>query len=449
MITSISILFICAFLCLVLESLGAKTGERKIGKRNYIVLVALTGIIAAAYYLPTQSILGICTFLILMSLIVGVSQMRLANSELGEAYALILVTYALILLLCSTQNLIDFTVLTAFFNLSLLGLAYFKKNKRVVAEISLKLLFSGLFYFCFLSIAIAIALQSTGSTDFSVLTTHPEAKLALSFVWIALLLWIGSVPFLSSHVDYLDAAPSFASILFLGGSFITGGVLMSILCQHVLEPKLFDILIFFAGASLLLPPIFALDQQRIGRMVAYLLMTQSGVLLLLALFQVPVLPIFYLNISLVIPGALAGIRFWKHTRNSDKNWEDYAGAGRKHPFVGFCWLLILASLGGAPPTLGFWLYDQIAEAALKKDAFWILPLIVVAIIFSMIPIARLGVFMFAKPVRHEMILLHQPRQAFLIIACAALIVATNLICLAIPKIYEFQDLLPQLPTFQF
>lgn len=447
--TSISILFVCAFLCLVLESLGIKAGERKTGNRSYIVLVTLAGILGAAYYLPTQLVFGICTFLILMSLIIGVSQMRLANSELGEAYALILVTYALLLLLCSTTNLIDFTVLTAFFNISLLGLGYFRRSKRLVAEISLKLLFSALFYFCFLSIAIALALQSTGSTDFGVLTTHPEAKLALSFVWIALLLWLGSVPFLSIHVDYLDAAPSFASILFLGGSLISGGVIVSTLSQQALDPKLFEILVFFAGASLLIPPILGLDQKRIGRMVAYLLMTQSGMLLLLALFQVPVLPIFYLNISMVIPGALAGVQFWKHAQNSEKNWEDYAGAGRKHPYVGFCWLFILASFAGAPPTLGFWLYGEVANAALKTNSHWILPLIVMAIIASMIPIARLGIFMFAKPVRHELILLHQPRQAFLIITCAALILATNLICLAIPKIYELQNFFPQLSNFKF
>ncbi len=445
MMVPVSILFACALLCLILETLGTSLGERKTGNRYYIVLVALTGILAAAYHLPTQLIFGVCTLLTLMSLILAVSQMHHADLELGDAYALILVVYALLLLLCTAHNLVDFAVITAFLNLIFIGLAYFRRSRRLVAEIAIKLLFSALFYFCFLSVAIILALQSTGSTDWAILLTHPEAQLAISFVWIAALLWIGSVPFLGVHVDYLDAAPSFASVLFLGSILISGGVLISTLTAHPLDPKLFQVLVFFAGASLLVPPILGLDQRRIGRMIAYLVMTQAGVLLLLALFQIPVLPIFYLHLAIALPGTIAGIRFWKHSQNSDKSWEDYAGAGRKHPFVGFAWLFILASFGGVPPTLGFWLYGQLANKALQTGAPWVLLLILLAIIASMIPIARLGVFMFSKPVRHDLVLLHQPRQAFLVITCALFIFVAKIVCLAIPNVHEFQNFVSRLP----
>lgn len=93
-----TILFSCAFLCLVLESLGAPIGERKIGGRSYIVFVALAGILAAAYHLPFDLTALACTVLALMSL-------ALANSVgYGDAYALILVAYALLLLLCRVHN---------------------------------------------------------------------------------------------------------------------------------------------------------------------------------------------------------------------------------------------------------------------------------------------------------------------------------------------------------
>lgn len=448
MMTSICILFVAAFLCLILESLGSEAGERKTGRRHYIVLIALSGILISAYYLPAQLVFVICTFLTLMSLTLGASQIHHSNLELGDAYALILVAHAFLLLLCTANNLIDFAVFSAFFNISLTGLNYFRKSRRFVSEISIKFIFGSLFYFCFLSIAIALSLQNVGSTEFSVIMTHPEAKLAISFVWIALLLWIGCVPFFGIHVDYLNAAPSFSSVLFLGGILISGGTLMNGFTQHPLDPKLFEILVFFAGASLLIPPILGLDQKRIGRMVAYLCMTQSGLLLLLTLFRVPILPIFYIHIAIAIPGALAGVRFWKHSKNSEENWEDYAGAGRKHPFVAFSWLFILGSFAGVPPTLGFLIYSKLAQKAIHAQAYWVLPLIVLAIVASMIPIARLGVFMFAKPVRHELVLLHQPRQTFLIIACAILILATKISCLAIPNIHELQTFISKFPTLK-
>ena len=62
MITSVLILFACALLCLILESLGVKAGERKTGRRTYIVLIAVAGILGAAFYLPTQLVFGVCTF---------------------------------------------------------------------------------------------------------------------------------------------------------------------------------------------------------------------------------------------------------------------------------------------------------------------------------------------------------------------------------------------------
>ena len=381
-------------------------------------------------------IIPICTLLILMCLILSISQKQ-------HAYVLILAAYPLLILLCKTTNLVDFTILSAFLNMTFVGLLYFKKNRRLASEIKFKILFSSLFYFCFLSAGIALSLQSVGTTELSIIAAQPQAKLALSFIWIAALLWIGSVPFLSTHVDILDAAPSFSSVLFLGTVLISGGRFMSILAESNLDPKLFKILAFFAGASLLIPPILGLDQKRISRMLAYLLMTQSGLLLLLVLFKIPVLPVFYFHAVIAIPGALTGIRFWKHRQNSDKNWEDFSGAGRKHPFVSVSWLFILSSFAGIPPSLGFWLYGELAQKAVHTEAYWVLPLVIIAIVVSMIPIVRLGVFMFAKPIRHELLQRHQPRQGFLIIACALLIFSTKIICLALPNSHELQNFMLQ------
>lgn len=439
--TAISILFFCALLCLVLESIGSAIGRRKTGNRHYIFLIALAGVLGATYYLPLGLISVSCAVLVIASLILSISQTQYSNLEYGDSYALILVFYALLIALCTTRNLLNFTVLTAFLNMTLVGLCYFRQSRRLISEISLKLIFGSLSYFCFLSIAIILLLQRIGSTEFAVFITHPEAKLAASFVWISMLIWVGSVPFFSTYIDYLDAAPSFASVLLLGGILVSGGHILSILTQIPLDPRLFQILVFFAGASLLIPPILGLDQNRIARMIAYLCMTQTGVVLLLALFDIALLPIFYFHMAIAIPGIMAGIRFWKHAQNSDKTWEDYAGAGRKHPFIGIAWLYLLSSIAGAPATLGFLLYLELSKTAFKTHSFWVLPLIVLAIIASMTPVARLGVFMFGKPIRYELKKLHQPRQSFFIIGSAFFLLLINLTFL----ILTYPD---QFPKFQ-
>jgi NADH-quinone oxidoreductase subunit N len=211
---------------------------------------------------------------------------------------------------------------------------------------------------------------------------------------------------------------------------------MQSLVLEKLDPNLMKILFAFAGFSLIIPSILAFEQQRIGRLVSYLIMGQSGMFLLLALLKVPSISVLYLHLALAIPGILAGVRFWKHTQNSDKNWEDYAGAGRKHPYVTVAWLYMLSSMAGAPFTPGFWIYLQLAHAAEQAHLYWIFALIIAGITLAMFPITRLAVFMFGKPTHYEMMRLHEPRQAFLVIACAIATAASYGILAALPSIYE-------------
>ncbi|MES2503985.1 MAG: proton-conducting transporter membrane subunit [Myxococcota bacterium] len=430
MTIALIILLAAAFTCLVLESLSW------IETKNHIVLTGILSVGGAVYFLlPSPEFaarpvsLAACTIVALMSILLYTSQLQYSKSKRSEAYALILVIYALLLWISVTTNLVQLTILSSLSNMLLVGLTAFRGNKRIASEIAVKFVILALFVFCLLCLAITI---SQGQ----------NAKLGLCVTWISLLLLIGATPFFNVHVDYLDGAPPFASVLLLGSMLIGVGSFMVQMTNAGLDMRLQQVLLSFAGASVLIPPFLALDQQRIGRSIAYLCMTQVGVLLLLCLFKVPRVEIFFLHIALATPGAFAGVRFWKHANSSEKNWEDYAGAGRKHPYVGLSWLFILSSLAGAPLTLGFWIYLQLAESAHQFGMPWLLALIVLAIVVSMIPVARLGVFMFAKPTGFEMIRHHQPRQGFVIVLCALLVLSAKFMCYWLPTAYELKIFSP-------
>ncbi|MBL4817822.1 MAG: hypothetical protein JKY15_01140 [Deltaproteobacteria bacterium] len=427
MITTFLTLTLFAFLCLFLESLGSKIGKRKSGERTYILAIALAGLLISSFPLFGAAQLAhlklsfvACSISTLLALFLANAQLRQAQIEYGEVYALILVCHALTLYLITSQDLLQFILLSAFANMLLVGLSSFRKDHSLVTEVALKYLIISIFLFCLLSLSLLFF-------------AHSNQVVARSFLWGSLLLFIGCTPFFNIHVKYLEKAPPFASTLLMSVTLIGGGSFIANFATQYLSTNLFHFLLVFASLSLIIPPILALDQQRIAKLVSFLCMVQAGILLLLSLFKLASIQVFFLHLSLAIPGTLAGIRFWKHSQKSGFNWEDYAGAGRKHPLVALAWLYTLSSLIGAPLTLGFWLYLEIAQAAIANQLEWILALIGIAIVLGMFPIARLAVFMFGKPTRHAMMRLHRPQQSFLIIACAGIILGAKIICFWLPQ----------------
>ncbi|MBH1988935.1 MAG: hypothetical protein I8H75_01090 [Myxococcaceae bacterium] len=364
------------------------------------------------------SILGILT------LITTAVSLRNAQFQSFEPYFLLGLAQLLLFKLCQASDLLSFTCMGSVLNIAWIGLTYFRNHGKRVAEIAIKLSFLSLSQFCFLSFILAWATQHGYSLQFSELTKQSDGFLEISLL-MAALFWIGASPFVLRFVDTLDGAPSFASIHFFAGSLISGGPLLQVLCANKTDPRLTIPLTAFGFASLILPAFAALDQTRIDRLVSFLLTTQSGILILTALHAPHMLPIFYLQIAFSVPGAIMGLHFWKHRRQSDKNWEDLAGAGQKHPWISFAWLSILSSIGGLPFTVGFSFYEAFTQKALAESKIWFIALSIAAIVLAMTPIARLAAFMFCKPTRHELIKHHQPRQTALIVFCSVALLLTK------------------------
>ncbi len=417
------ILLATAFVCFILEAAGSSIGRHKTGDRFYIILTALLGLFATAYLTPLNLETSTCLLFALMSLALAYSQLKYSGIEFGEAYAFILVLCALQLHLLNNSRWINFVTLTALSNIILVGLSYFRRNRRISAEIGLKFLIVAMFVFCLLSIGIVLSIEE-------------KWRLSSVFFWIGLLLYLGVTPFSNAHIDYLEAAPGFASIQFIATTLISSTGMIKYLVSQKLDPNLYDILYIFATISIIVPAILAFDQQKIGRLIAYLFASQAGLLLLLALTQSPSISVVFFHLALIAPAIFAGIRFWKHSQNSDKSWEDYAGAGQKHPIIGMAWLYALSSLAGSPFTVGFWIYQQLAHSAELTKQHWIFPLIVAGILLNMFPVARLAVFMFGKPTHHEMMRHHEPRQSFIVLTGALAAAVSYGVLTLSPTIYE-------------
>jgi NADH-quinone oxidoreductase subunit N len=212
--------------------------------------------------------------------------------------------------------------------------------------------------------------------------------------------------------------------------------------QAIFSNELYRLFFALAAFSIIVPGILALDQQRVGRMCVYLLFIQPGLVLSAGLLlpdgiqaQPGTFFMIFANIAIVSPGVISGITFWKHATKADKTWEDYAGAGRKHPFVACAWLCSLASLIGLPGTLGFSIRAAVIQQAFLTNQLLMGFLIASAIVIGAIPVIRLAIFLFGKPIHFELARYHRPRQAWLICLCGVAAVISGLVPSLVPALF--------------
>ncbi len=435
-----------AVLCLLLEVVGTPIGFRKIGKRPHIAALALLlalvlGIYFFFYARDIDSLahfsICLCSVVSVFSIGLAIPQMRHMDHERGEAYALLLIALLTSVVLCTIDNIVHLaTCATVWFSTAALLIA-FRGTKVLTAEIAAKLIFFSTIVLLFLTLAAALAFFATGDTGFSELAassnTNIVAKTALAFTFVSLLFFLGAFPFCWFHVDYLDGAPSFAAATFFASGLIGGGVILSRLidaCRvaSVLEGPLTTSLFLFAALSLFVPSVLGLDQQRVGRMCVYLLISQVGLIICgaflpqsIQMFTNTNLMLIFSNLAIATPGLIGGLNFWKTSKNAEKTWEEYAGGGRKYPVAACSWIIILASLAGIPGTLGFVGRLTMIEDAIHHGHVWLAICLVLSIVICSVPVVRLAIFLFAKPTTFELLHNHQPRQLPLIILCSALI----------------------------
>jgi NADH-quinone oxidoreductase subunit N len=71
--------------------------------------------------------------------------------------------------------------------------------------------------------------------------------------------------------------------------------------------------------------------------------------------------------------------------------DDYRGLNKRAPWYAFLMLLVMFSLAGVPPTVGFYAKLSVLEAVVAADKIW---LAIVAVIFSLI-----GAFYYLRVVK--------------------------------------------------
>ena len=212
--------------------------------------------------------------------------------------------------------------------------------------------------------------------------------LGLVFVIVGLAFKLGAVPFHMWIPDVYHGAPT-AVTLFIGSApkIAAFAMIMRLLVDGLggIHAQWQDILIIMAVLSMGVGNIIAIAQSNIKRMLAYSTISHVGFILLGILAGSRAgysASMFYTIVYAIMSmGGFGMVLLMSRAGFEADKLEDYKGLNERSPWFAFMMLILMFSMAGVPPTVGFYAKLSVLQAVVGADITW---LAVVAIIFSII-----------------------------------------------------------------
>ena len=291
--------------------------------------------------------------------------------------------------------------LTIFLGLELQSLALYTmvamyKESRVAPEAAMKFfilgsLATGLFLY-----GISILYGITGQIQLDAIAQVLRYRsdivpiLGLIFVLSGLIFKFGAVPFHMWVPDVYQGAGTPTTLFIASAPKIAAfAMTVRILVQAMpsLNVNWEHILIAVSILSMFFGNVLAIAQSNFKRLLAYSSIAHIGYTLLGILAgprssQGYSAAMFYISTYvLVAGGAFAIISIMSRDGAELDQLEDYRGLNARNPWLAFMMLLVLFSMAGVPPTVGFFAKLGLIEALVEGHLVW---LAVLALIFALI-----------------------------------------------------------------
>jgi NADH-quinone oxidoreductase subunit N len=337
----------------------------------------------------------------------------------GELFTLTLFALLGIMLMISANNLLVIYLGLELQALSLYALVALRRDHAVSSEAAMKYFVLGALASGFLLYGMSMLYGASGTLDINeladrVVTGHVASRVSLVFgtvfIVAGLAFKFGAVPFHMWVPDVYQGAPTPVTML-IGSApkLAVFAVAFRILVEGLL-PLAGDwqrMLVVLAVASLVLGNLTAIAQSNLKRMLAYSTIAQMGFVLLAMLSGVVggnatstvnsySAAMFYLiTYALTTLGTFGIILLLARSGFEAEEIADLKGLNRRSPWYAFVMLLLMFSLAGIPPTVGFYAKLVVLQAllgdGLQGGMLW---LAIIAVMFSLV-----GAFYYLRVVK--------------------------------------------------
>ena len=368
-------------------------------------LVAMNGLFQSD---PLSNLLKACSCAaVLVSLIY--SKQYLKDRALFRPDFIVLALLALLgqMVLISGANLLTLYLGLELMALPTYALVAMRHSSEKSVEAAIKYFILGALASGFLLYGMSMLYGVTGSLDlieiFKVVAdpriNHLVMAFGLVFIVAGLAFKLGVVPFHMWVPDVYQGAPTAVTLLIAAAPKIAAFALLFRLLINTLLPLMGDwqpMLVILAMLSLIVGNVTAIAQTNLKRMLAYSAIAQMGFVLLgmLSIFDDHAFSasMFYaITYVLTTLGTFGLLMILSRKGYDCETLDGLKGLNKIHPWYAFIGLIMMFSLAGIPPTVGFAAKLGVLEALVDAEHTF---LAVIAVIASLI-----GAFYYLRVVK--------------------------------------------------
>jgi len=314
----------------------------------------------------------------------------------GEYYVLGLFATLGAMVLISAASLITLYLGLELMSLCLYAMVAFDRESGIAAESAIKYFVLGSMASGTLLYGMSIVYGVTGSLELDGIATAVHGGLGenlglifgIAFLIVGIGFKLGAVPFHMWIPDVYEGSPTCVTVFIGTASKLAAFALAMRLLPEALAGSQADwsqMLVVLAVLSIAIGNVVAVAQSNIKRMLAYSTISHVGYILLGILSgsaQGYQAAMFYMvSYVIVASGSFGMILLLARKGFEADQIVDFKGLNARSPWFAGMMAILMFSLAGLPPFVGFWAKLGVVQAVLDGGFTW---LAVVAVLFSVV-----------------------------------------------------------------
>ncbi len=313
----------------------------------------------------------------------------------GEYFVLGLFGVLGMMVMVSAHSMLTLYMGLELLSLSLYAMVAFQRDSLSSTEAAMKYfilgaLASGMLLYG-MSLLYGVAASLDLATISSVVAQNPDniiLLVGLAFTVVGMAFKLGAVPFHMWIPDVYHGAPTSVT-MYIGAApkIAAFAMVMRLLVEGLgdLHSHWQTMLVVLAILSIVIGNVVAIAQTNIKRMLAYSTISHVGFILLGILSGTEngySASMFYVVVySLMSMGGFGMIIVLSRSGFEADNIDDFKGLNERSPWLAAMMMILMFSMAGVPPTVGFYAKLSVLQSIVQLDMVW---LAVTAVIFSVI-----------------------------------------------------------------
>ena len=387
-----------------------------------------------------------------MTAVLSSAHQKAHDWQNGEFYGVLLMSTSGMVMLAHAANLVTVFLGIETMSIGVYVMTALRRRSRRGNEAAMKYFLMGAFATGFLLYGMAMLYGASGTLALAKMqpalmaTNNPGLVIAGTFLLVvAFGFKVAAVPFHMWAPDAYEGAPAPVT------AFMAAAVKAAAIAAMV---RVFGIalggdvlpygmtgwaspLVVVAAITMTLGNISAVRQNNVKRMLAYSSISHGGVLLvglcaggLGAVSAGPGILFYLIVYSVTTMGAFAVVTYIGNRNNERTTVDDWSGFAKSHPGAALAMTIFLLSLGGMPPTGGFFAKFAVFRSAMEVYDGQLIWLVIVGVLNSAISIfyyLKLVKAMYFADATEPFVPTRSPGLVFVMIVCPLIVLEMGLL----------------------